>query len=125
NKLVAKFRQALLPGDAGSAGYIPTPTRVLQAILNQPSLSGCLPYSAYLGDERIFVNQDSLGFCLELHPQSGADEEMAQILMPMYAGSQAGTGIQFNLLGSPHIESRLRRYANLRMSDAHGSGSVS
>ena len=125
SKLVAELKQAFSLADTGSGGYIPTPTRLLQAIVNQPTLSGCLPYSAYLDDERIFVNQDSLGFCLELQPQSGADEEMAQILMPIYAGSRAGTGIQFHLLGSPHIRSRLRRYANLRVTDANVTGEPS
>ncbi len=124
SKLVAELKQAFSLADTGSGGYIPTPTRLLQAIVNQATLSGCLPYSAYLDDERIFVNQDSLGFCLELQPQSGADEEMAQILMPIFAGSRAGTGIQFHLLGSPHIESRLRRYANLRVTDANLTGEL-
>ena len=121
-KWVASLKQAFAPGYTGSGGYVPTPTRLLQAIVNQPTLSGCLPYSAYLDDERIFVNPDSLGFCLELTPQSGADEEMAQILMPIFAGGRAGTGIQFHLLGSPHIRSRLRQYANLRVTDANVAG---
>lgn len=35
-----------------------------------------LPYSAYLADEKLFVNRDSLGFMLEVMPQSGADERI-------------------------------------------------
>ena len=38
-----------------------------------------LPYSAYLADEKLFVNRDGLGFLLELMPQSGADERMAEV----------------------------------------------
>ena len=125
NKLFAELKQAFSFAESGSGGYTPMPTKLLQAIVNQPTLSGCLPYSTYLEDERIFVNQDSLGFCLELQPQSGADEEMAQILMPIYTGCPAGTGIQFHLLGSPHIESRLRRFANLRVTDAQTTGEPS
>jgi conjugal transfer ATP-binding protein TraC len=117
SKLVADLKQALLPADSTSGGYVATPTRIMQAIVNQPTLSGWLPYSAYLEDEKIFVNQDSLGFCLELQPQSGADEEMAQILLPLFTGSRAKTGIQLHLLGGAHIRSRLRRYANLRVLD--------
>jgi len=117
NKLAAGLKHALAATEPTSGTFVPTPTRLLRAIVNQPTLSGSLPYSAYLPDERIFVNVDSLGFCLELHPQSGADEEMAQILMPLYSACRAGTGVQFHLLGSPHIEGRLRRYANLRTPD--------
>src|SRR5574338_1372668 len=107
SKIIADLKETLLPADARSGGYIPTPTRIMQAIVNQPTLSGWLPYSAYLDNDRIFVNQDSLGLCLELQPQSGSYEEMAQILMPLFTGSRAGTGIQIHLLGSPHIKSRL------------------
>src|ERR1700692_87786 len=102
SKLVRDVKEVLLPGHSAPAGYAPMPTRIMQAIVNQPTLSGWLPYSAYLADEQVFVNQESLGFCLELRPQSGADEQMTQILMPLYAGFRAGTGIQLHLLGSPH-----------------------
>ncbi|MBI5721056.1 MAG: type IV secretion system protein TraC [Burkholderiales bacterium] len=76
-----------------------------------------LPYSAYLPAEQLFVNRDSLGFLLELMPQSGADERMAEVLVSLYANCPAGTGIQFHLFGSPHIREQLRRYANLRVED--------
>ena len=42
-----------------------------------------LPYSAYLADEKLFVNRDSLGFMLELMPQSGADDRMAEVLISL------------------------------------------
>src|SRR5688572_16090216 len=102
-KLVAGWRHAFSLAEGGPYHYVPTPTRLMRAVVNQASLAGFLPYGAYLEDERVFVNQDSLGFCLEVQPQSGADEEMAQILMPLYAGSPARTGIQFHFLGSPDI----------------------
>jgi hypothetical protein len=44
-----------------------------------------LPYSAYIPEERLFVNRETLGFMLELVPQSGADERMAEILVSLYA----------------------------------------
>ena len=77
-----------------------------------------LPYSAYLRSEQLFVNRDSLGFMLELMPQSGADERMAEVLVSLYANCPPGTGLQFHLFGSPHIRDQLRRYANLRVEDA-------
>lgn len=77
-----------------------------------------LPYSAYLAAEKIFVNRDSMGFLLELMPQSGADERMAEVLVSLYANCQTGTGIQFHLFASPQVREPLRRYANLRVEDA-------
>ncbi len=81
------------------------------------SLSQWLPYRAYLEDRQVFVNRDALGYCLEVRPQSGADEDMARVLTALYAASPAGTGIQFHLLASPDIRGTLGRYADLRMPD--------
>ncbi len=81
------------------------------------AFSEWLPYRAYLEDRHVFVNRDSLGFCLEVRPQSGADEEMARVLTALYAASPPGTGIQFHLFASPSIRGPLARYAGLRLSD--------
>lgn len=80
-------------------------------------LSSWLPYSAWLEDRQVFVNRDGLGFCLELRPQSGADEEMASVLTSLHASAPTGTGLQFHLLASPSIGRRLARYARLRLPD--------
>jgi len=77
-----------------------------------------LPYSAYLPEERIFINRDGMGFLLELMPQSGADERMAEVLVSLYANCPPGTGLQFHLFASPHIRQQLRQYTNLRVEDA-------
>ncbi|MDP3324935.1 MAG: type IV secretion system protein TraC [Hydrogenophaga sp.] len=76
-----------------------------------------LPYSAYLAAEKIFVNRDSMGFMLEVMPQSGADDRMAEVLVSLYANCPPGTGIQFHLFASPHVRAQLRQYANLRVED--------
>ena len=81
------------------------------------AFSEWLPYRAYLDDRQVFVNRDSLGFCLEVRPQSGADEEMTRVLTALYAASPPGTGIQFHLFASPAIRGPLARYAGLRRSD--------
>lgn len=76
-----------------------------------------LPYSAYIGEDALFVNRDNLGFMLEIMPQSGADERMVEVLVSLYATCPKGTGIQFHLFASPHVHGQLRRYANLRTED--------
>ncbi|GMV01350.1 MAG: hypothetical protein AMXMBFR52_10060 [Burkholderiales bacterium] len=81
------------------------------------AFSQWLPYRAWIADREVFVNRDTLGFCLEVRPQSGADEEMAHILTALYAAAPAGTGIQFHLYASPAIRAPLARYANLRVAD--------
>ncbi|HMZ01644.1 MAG TPA: TraC family protein, partial [Burkholderiaceae bacterium] len=115
----ASTRSAASPGGSrpghGSLGWLglgsPPDTPAEQ-------FASWLPYSAYLADEKLFVNRDSLGFMLELMPQSGADDRMAEVLISLYSTCPPATGIQFHLFASPHIREQLRRYANLRVEDA-------
>jgi conjugal transfer ATP-binding protein TraC len=88
-----------------------------QARNDAASFSHWLPYRAWLEDRQVFVNRDALGFCLELRPQSGADEEMSRILTSLYEAAPSGTGIQFHLLASPDIRGPLGAYADLRVPD--------
>jgi conjugal transfer ATP-binding protein TraC len=76
-----------------------------------------LPYVAYVHDDAIFVNGDSLGFMLELMPQSGADDRMVEVLISLYSNCPAGTGLQFHLFASPHVRPQVRAYANMRTED--------
>jgi conjugal transfer ATP-binding protein TraC len=75
----------------------------------QDQFASWLPYSAYLADEQVFVNRDTLGFLLEVMPQSGADERMVEILLSMYATCPKGAGIQIMLFSSPHLVEPLRQ----------------
>jgi conjugal transfer ATP-binding protein TraC len=77
-----------------------------------------LPYSAYVPEDRLFVNRETLGFMLEVAPQSGADERMVEILLSLYATCPKGTGIQLMLFGSPSVIDALSAYGNLRVEDA-------
>lgn len=110
------------PSMASTAGPSPSP-RASLFNLGQPvdtpaeQFASWLPYSAYLAAEKIFVNRDSLGFMLEVMPQSGADDRMAEVLVSLYANCPPGTGIQFHLFASPHVRAQLRQYANLRVED--------
>src|SRR4051812_8454959 len=97
--LVTDIQSAL--SGARIADLAPRSPRGLPAAPDAAAFSEWLPYGAYLEDRHVFVNRDSLGFCLELRPQSGADEEMARVLTALYAASPAGTGIQVHLFASP------------------------
>lgn len=114
------------PDTAATTPPRPTPARPslfetlgLGATPDTPAeqFAAWLPYSAYLATEKLFVNRDSLGFMLEVMPQSGADERMAEVLISLYSNCPAATGIQFHLFASPHIRDQLRQYANLRVED--------
>jgi conjugal transfer ATP-binding protein TraC len=76
-----------------------------------------LPYSSFLPDDKLFVNNETLGFVLEVLPQSGADDRMTEILASLFSTCGKGTSVQMTLQGSPFILPPLRRYAELRMGD--------
>jgi conjugal transfer ATP-binding protein TraC len=77
-----------------------------------------LPYMSYLEDVNLFVNgNNTLGFLLEIMPQSGADDRMVEVLISLYANCPKDTGIQLHLFASPHLRKQLRAYANLRAED--------
>lgn len=74
-------------------------------------MSDMLPYTGY--DEKsglFFIEADvpdsleSLGFCIEVRPQTGASEQMADYLTSLFmSGSPPGTGIQVQMFGSPDL----------------------
>ncbi|HRO59513.1 MAG TPA: type IV secretion system protein TraC [Burkholderiaceae bacterium] len=76
-----------------------------------------LPYVAQLEVERIFVNTHGLGFVLDVYPQTGADQEMEQVLQALFVNCPAGTGVQMHMYGSPQVRDILLRYANQRAED--------
>ena len=79
--------------------------------------SSYLPYRGWDEDAQLFILGNQVGFCLELAPQSGSDQSMADILEGLMHNWPVGTGIQFHLFGTPHIYRRLTQYANMRLAD--------
>lgn len=111
-------REETSSGSTAPAEHIPTPLKMLRAILHdQPRLAGLLPYSAYLPDDKIFINDDGIGFCLEVRPQTGATEETVRILTSLLVDCPTGTGVQFILYASPNIISSDKSYASTRLKD--------
>lgn len=127
NNIAAFVKEAFTGGVKERDDYIPTPVRILQELINQPRLAGLMPYNAYMPDEQMFIidqggyNDDKktegLGFCLEITPQTGANQEMSRVLTSLYSACPAGTGVQFHLFGSPTLLPQLKQYANLRPED--------
>jgi len=76
-----------------------------------------LPYDSFRADINVFTNLDSIGFCLEFVPQSGADAAMEQTLHSIYQRLPADAFVQTSLFASPAISELLVEHANLRMLD--------
>ena len=80
-------------------------------------IAGWLPYSAYRSAERVFINRHSLGFVLEVTPQTGANQDTAERLKGLYARMPTDATMQIHLWASPNVAPMLRDYANLRQTD--------
>jgi conjugal transfer ATP-binding protein TraC len=80
-------------------------------------LGAWLPYRHYDSAAKVFFNRESIGFCLELAPQTGADQGMVDTLKGVYSSMPDFTTVQYQLFASPHITDVLKRYANMRQAD--------
>jgi conjugal transfer ATP-binding protein TraC len=119
SEVIAPIKRLLL-GDEGIADYRAPRREELEQLIDRPTLSGWLPYSAYLDETHLFANKECLGFVIEIVPQTGADEEMTQVLKSLYSALPTGAGVQFHCFASPDIRLSLSRYCVLRQPDKEG-----
>jgi conjugal transfer ATP-binding protein TraC len=87
------------------------------------SLGTLFPYSSYDSDYKLFVIDGSnpeqiegIGFTIEINPQVGASEEMAESLAALLstaAGGVPNIGIQVSSFGSPDLEHLFRNMRQL------------
>lgn len=110
------------------------PRKLLEQLSTIPRLSGMLPYSSWLPEEKLFVldqgafsekPMQNLGFCIETLPQTGSNEEMERVLTSLFLSCPAGTGIQISLYASPHILPVLRTQSTFLPTDPESGGSRS
>lgn len=81
-------------------------------------LADYLPYHSFDPKHRLFFIEgpepgtvESVGFVIEIRPQLGATEEMADYLTSLFqAPGPAGTGIQVQIFGTPDLEEFFKRY---------------
>jgi conjugal transfer ATP-binding protein TraC len=81
------------------------------------SFADWLPYDAWDDESEVFINLDSIGFCLEVAPQTGADQQMASLLQGLFKGLRKDTCIQIHMFPSPHILEQLKQFAEIRVED--------
>jgi conjugal transfer ATP-binding protein TraC len=113
--------KAFISGDPPLDSYTPSPLESPSVEKRHVSFSDLLPYMAWLDKERIFILEgkeegkiEAMGFCLEMWPQTGATENMADLLATMFSNLPAGAGIQWMMLASPQVDETLERYVELR-----------
>jgi conjugal transfer ATP-binding protein TraC len=121
--MLKKFGQAVrsMMEDRHETHYTPTPISQPSRSKQHVSFSQLLPYIAWIEAQRLFVLEgdepgvtEGLGFAIEMWPQTGASEEVANLLVTIFNQLPVGTCIQWLLLGSPLIEDYLTDYVDRR-----------
>lgn len=80
-------------------------------------LGNWLPYRVYMSNEQVFKNTDSIGWCMELLPQTGADMDMANSLKGLFSALPTDACLQIAMFAHPNIKDKLVQYATLRSED--------
>ncbi|MDP2324943.1 MAG: TraC family protein, partial [Gammaproteobacteria bacterium] len=99
NSMLEKLKTAFLAEMPDGEHYEPTPVALQRSIVEQPRLSGLLPYTTYLENEQLFETEDGLGFCIEIGTQTGASQETAEVLSALLTNCPTNTGVQIMLYG--------------------------
>lgn len=73
-----------------------------------------LQYDQYDEKTGLFYNDNSLSFCFEVVPQTGADEDMASRLTTLFTPIPPGYGVQWTLFGVPSMDEQFDSYQDLR-----------
>jgi len=98
--------QRLIDGTPG--GTIHDVAKTMSGIHN------ILKYDQYDEEKGLFYNDNSVSFCFEVIPQTGADEEMTQKLTQLFTPIPPGYGVQWTLFGNPCIDDQLQAYVDQR-----------
>jgi len=94
------------------------PVSLIKQFASLPRLTGLMPYVGWLEDEKMFIldqggfgqkEQFSIGFSIEIDPQTGATDEMEKILVGLFDSCMPESGIQISLYASPDIRPMLER----------------
>ena len=82
--------------------------------------SDLFPWTGYWEQEKLFAlegqKSDSIvaiGYCIELNPQTGATEDMANLFQEIYRDMPVGSGVQVQLYGSPDINQFIEEYQGI------------
>lgn len=77
-------------------------------------LHNTLKYDQYDVDTGLFYNDNSVSFCFEVIPQTGADDEMTSKLTQLFTPIPPGFGVQWTMFGCPVVDDKLQAYVDQR-----------
>jgi len=119
------FFDAKFLGKGPDHGKVSAPVEVSQRLLagggdihdvakSIHGIHNILKYDQYDADNGLFYNDNSVAFCFEVLPQTGADSEMTNKLTQLFTPIPPGCGVQWCLFGSPLLDDQFQAYLDLR-----------
>ena len=100
-----------------------SPTNLSNKILESYGMHQVFKYDMYDPDNGLYFNEGSIGFCLEIIPQTGANDEMVSRLLTMFTPISKDTSIQIQMFGNTIFDSMIDRYYQIRF-DAEKAGEI-
>lgn len=110
----ARFWHETVLGNSQDPGGQPAPVQGANEVTSLYGLHSILKYDQYDGQRQLFYNDTSVGFCFEVIPQTGADDQMVERLNTLFTPIPPGYGIQWCLFGSSLLDREFQRYQDLR-----------
>jgi len=125
HNIFREFFDAKFLGKGPDHGKVSAPAEVSQRLIDgggdihdvAKSIHGIhniLKYDQYDADNGLFYNDNSVAFCFEVLPQTGADSEMTNKLTQLFTPIPPGCGVQWCLFGSPLLDDQFQAYLDLR-----------
>lgn len=101
----------------------PSPVKLSNKILESYGMHQIFKYDMYDPENGLFFNEGTIGFCMEIIPQTGANEEMITRLLTMFTPIPADTSIQIQMFGNTIFDGMIDRYYQIRL-DAQKTGEI-
>lgn len=95
-------------------GKRPTNVDLANKILDSYGMYQIFKLDMYDVKKQLYYNEGSVGFALELLPQTGSDEDFVSRLVNIVSNFPAETGIQLLHIGTPVLDDDLQAYLDMR-----------
>ena len=111
---LSKWWDEAVLGETDDKGKKPAPVAMANEIAVTYGIHNILKYDLYDEDTRLFYNDNSIGFCLEVLPQTGADDQLVNRLNTLFTPIPPGYGIQWTMFSHTILDDVFESYIDLR-----------
>ena len=105
-----KFWNETVLGEVSHDSKRPSPVKLSNKILESYGMHQVFKYDMFDPETGLFFNEGTIGFCFEVIPQTGANDEMVNRLLTMFTPIPADTGIQIQTFGNTVFDGMTDRY---------------